>query len=155
MELNFGGIPLEDVLADKSIAVLLEEDLTRLGDLLGSLEAIGLLIENNEIPDTKIGLEGLVKDVVKTTLWTAPRTASKTGKKVYKAVNRGYSDFKSKWKKVIRPLIIKVIKDIGATLERIYFKLSKLDKQYDELGKRIEYVMSHQLKQVGKVPISH
>ena len=143
MKLNFGGLPLDDVLSNKDLRVSIEEDLIVLERKVGLLNALCGLTGN------EVGLEGIVTDVVKTATWTAPRAIAKGGSKIYKQANIQHRQLKSKWNKTIKPLIIKTIKEMGNALQNIYFKFSKFEEKYVNLGKKIDYVLTHQLRQIG------
>ncbi|MGL5315641.1 MAG: hypothetical protein ACRC92_20470 [Peptostreptococcaceae bacterium] len=93
--------------------------------------------------DLQYAMEGLIFDTLRTAK-SGIGAASRAGKTAYKAGKRQYNRLKDRWNQ-IKPVIIKVIKDLGITLSNLYGKFMKYDKDYAELGKRIDSVIRYKV----------
>lgn len=92
--------------------------------------------------------EGIIMDVAKG-VKTTVSTARKAGRAGYKAIASQSRNIKSKWYK-IKPIIIKAIKDLGITLSNMYGRFMKYDKDYVELGKKIDIIINSKVPLMGK-----
>ncbi|MGL5766445.1 MAG: hypothetical protein ACRCX8_12485 [Sarcina sp.] len=144
MKIMCGGVPFEDIQNFKSLAVSLENDCNRLEELSRMFD--GVL--NNSFT---VGTEGILLDTVKTA-YRVPKEAGKMGKKAYSGLNKQYRNMKNKWKTQYKPLLVKIIKEMGAVLQSMFAKFSKLGSRYHALGQKITHIRKFTLNQIGTLP---
>lgn len=144
MKITCGGIPFEDIQNFKSLAISLESDCNRLEELTSMFD--------RALSDSfTYGTEGILLDTVKTA-YKVPKEAGKLGKTMYKGVNKQYNNAKNKWKTKYKPLLVKIIKEMGAVLQSMFAKFSKLGNRYHVLGQKITHIRKFTLNQIGTLP---
>lgn len=144
MKVYCGGIEFSEIVNFKDLASSVESDCRRLEELAEMLS----FIEHDDF----IGMEGILMDTVKTVGWSAPRKAAKMGGQAYGHINKSYKSMKNKWTTYYKPLLVKIIKEMGAVLQGIYAKFTKLGKRYTALGEKVNQMLKYGIEQVGTLP---
>lgn len=95
-------------------------------------------------------LGSMIKGSVKGTVG-AVRTGVKGAKLVKKGINQGSTSIKNLWAK-IKPQLIQLLKMFGNALTDMWNKFMQYDKQYKELGKKINNIVQYSINQMQHMP---
>lgn len=105
---------------------------------------------NPEISLTSISQEGLVWDRLKAGKNVVKGTI-KTGRSTYRELKKGVSKLKSEWAR-IRPMLLRMLRELGERLSRMWAQFMKYDKKYIELGKKIHELLRTRIHLLTEAP---
>lgn len=142
MNVKVGGISLEQYASTNC----------RLEELQYALENVQIIpYDYYDFLGQEAGiLSGMIKGSVKGTVG-AVRTGVKGAQLAKKGINKGSASIKNLWAK-IKPQLIQLLKMFGNALTDMWNKFMQYDKQYKELGKKIDNIVQYSIKQMQHMP---